>query len=139
MADQPQTPGRERPLSPHLTIYRWQVTMLASITHRVTGMALSVGALCWAWWLVSSSNGPEGDDSLMVVATTPIGLVILFGFAWSLSFHLLNGFRHLAWDLGYGFNKATATQTGSLVYILSLVAAIGVFAFVWTGHAGYLL
>src|SRR3569833_5718 len=84
MADQPQKPGRERPLSPHLTIYRWQVTMLASITHRVTGMALSVGALVLAWWMVSISNGPEGYDSFLVVATTPIGLVILFGFAWSL-------------------------------------------------------
>jgi len=138
MADQPQKPGHERPLSPHLTIYRWQVTMLASITHRATGMALSVGALVLAWWLVSVSNGPEGYDSFMAVATTPVGLLILFGFAWSLSFHLLNGIRHLAWDLGYGFNKATATQTGSLVYILSLVAALAIFAFVWTGHAGYL-
>lgn len=138
MADQPQKPGHERPLSPHLTIYRWQVTMLASITHRVTGIALSVGTLVLAWWLVSVSNGPEGYDGFMSVVATPIGLVILFGFVWSLSFHLFNGIRHLAWDLGYGFNKATATQTGSLVYILSLAAAIGIYAFVWSGHAGYL-
>ena len=68
MADHPQQPGHERPLSPHLTIYRWQVTMLASITHRATGMALSVGALVLAWWLVSISNGPEGYDSFMPVA-----------------------------------------------------------------------
>ncbi len=101
-------------------------------------MALSVGALVLAWWLVSISNGPEGYESFMSVAGSPIGLVLLFGFAWSLAFHMLNGIRHLAWDLGYGFNKVTATQTGSLVYILSLVAAIGIFAFVWTGHAGYL-
>lgn len=138
MADNPQKPGRERPLSPHLTIYRWQVTMLASITHRATGMALAVGALVLAWWLVSISNGPEGYESFMSVAATPVGLVVLFGFAWSLAFHMLNGIRHLAWDMGYGFNKVTATQTGSLVYILSLVLAIGVFAFVWTGHGGYL-
>src|ERR1700759_2743161 len=67
MADNPQKPGHERPLSPHLTIYRWQVTMLASITHRVTGMALAVGALVLAWWLVSISNGPEGYESFMAV------------------------------------------------------------------------
>ena len=73
MADNPQKPGHERPLSPHLTIYRWQVTMLASITHRVTGMALSVGALVLAWWLVSISNGPEGYESFMAVAATPVG------------------------------------------------------------------
>jgi succinate dehydrogenase / fumarate reductase cytochrome b subunit len=112
--------------------------MLASITHRVTGIALAVGTLVLAWWLVSVSNGPEGYESFMAVADTPLGLVVLFGFAWSLAFHLLNGVRHLAWDLGYGFNKVTATQTGSLVYVLSLVVAIGIFAFVWTGHGGYL-
>jgi succinate dehydrogenase / fumarate reductase cytochrome b subunit len=94
--------------------------MLASITHRVTGIALAVGTLVLAWWLVSVSNGPEGYESFMAVADTPLGLVVLFGFAWSLAFHLLNGVRHLAWDLGYGFNKVTATQTGSLVYVLSL-------------------
>jgi succinate dehydrogenase / fumarate reductase, cytochrome b subunit len=138
MADKPQKPGHERPLSPHLSIYRWQVTMLASITHRATGIALAVGTLVLAWWLVSVSNGPEGYESFMAVATTPVGLIVLFGFAWSLAFHMLNGIRHLAWDMGYGFNKVTATQTGSLVYVLSLVLAIGIFAFVWTGHAGYL-
>ena len=112
--------------------------MLASITHRATGVALAFGTLVLAWWLVSISNGPEGYESFMSVATTPLGVLVLFGFAWSLAFHLLNGIRHLAWDLGYGFNKVTATQTGSLVYVLSLVLAIGAFAFVWTGHAGYL-
>src|SRR5580693_7065973 len=94
MADHPQKTGaRARPLSPHLSIYRWQVTMLASITHRFTG---------------------------------------------ALAFHLLNGIRHLVWDLGYGFDKHTATQTGSLVYVLSVVLAVAIFAFVWTGYGGYL-
>jgi len=138
MADMPQKRAHERPLSPHLTIYRWQVTMLASITHRATGLALMVGALALAWWLVSVSNGPEGYESFMALANTPIGWLILFGFTWSLSFHMLNGIRHLAWDLGYGFNKVTATQTGTLVYVLSVVIAVGLFAFVWTGHGGYL-
>jgi succinate dehydrogenase / fumarate reductase cytochrome b subunit len=137
MADQPQKPGRERPLSPHLTIYRWQVTMLASITHRVTGMALAVGALVLAWWLVSVSNGPEGYDSFMAVAITPIGLLILFGFAWSLSFHLLNGIRHLAWDVGYGFEIQTARTTGWAVVIGSIVLTVVIwgFALLLGGHA----
>jgi succinate dehydrogenase / fumarate reductase cytochrome b subunit len=138
MADMPQKRAHERPLSPHLTIYRWQVTMLASITHRATGLALMVGALALAWWLVSVSNGPEGYESFMALANTPVGWLILFGFTWSLSFHMLNGIRHLAWDLGYGFDKVTATQTGTLVYVLSVVIAVGLFAFVWTGHGGYL-
>lgn len=141
MADHPHetgAPATRRPLSPHLTIYRWQVTMLASITHRVTGIGLGLGALVLAWWLVAVSNGPEGYGGFMDYADTPLGLLILFGFTWALSFHFLNGIRHLAWDLGYGFEKHIATQTGSLVYVLSVVLALAIFAFAWTGHGGYL-
>lgn len=132
----PQKPGR--PLSPHLTIYRWAPTMLVSITHRLTGTALSVGSLVLAWWLVAISNGPEGYQSFYAAAASPLGLMVLFGLTWSLAFHLLNGIRHLAWDMGYGFNKATAQQTAILVIGLSLLLAAGVFALAWTGHAGYL-
>ena len=138
MADNPQKPAHARPLSPHLSIYSWQMTMLGSIVHRATGTALSVGALALAWWLVCVSNGPESFDLFMSWAASPLGLVILFGFTWSLAFHLLNGVRHLAWDLGYGFDKHVATQTATLVFVLSLVIAVGVFAIAWTGHAGYL-
>ena len=138
MADNPQRTGHARPLSPHLTIWRWQVTMLSSIMHRATGMALSAGAIVLAWWLVSISNGPEGYDSFMVYAAMPLGVIVLFGFTWSFAFHFFNGIRHLAWDLGYGFDKHLATRTGFLVFALSFLVAIGVFAFVWTGHAGYL-
>jgi succinate dehydrogenase / fumarate reductase cytochrome b subunit len=138
MADNPQKPGHARPLSPHLTVYRWQMTMLGSIVHRLTGMGLAVGALALAWWLVAISNGPESFEFFESWATTPLGLVLLFGFTWALGFHLLNGVRHLAWDLGYGFDKHVATQTATLVFILSLLIAVGVFALAWTGHAGYL-
>jgi succinate dehydrogenase / fumarate reductase cytochrome b subunit len=133
-----KTPHGERPLSPHLTIYRWAPTMLVSITHRVTGMALSVGSLALAWWLVAISNGPEGYEGFYAVAASPLGLLVLFGFTWSLAFHMLNGIRHLFWDMGYGFAKATAQQTAILVIALSLLLSAAVFALVWTGHAGYL-
>jgi succinate dehydrogenase / fumarate reductase cytochrome b subunit len=141
MADNPQKPGSPqagRPLSPHLTIYHWAATMIVSITHRATGIALSVGALVLAWWLWAISNGPESYQTFYAVALTPIGLVVLFGFTWSLAFHLLNGIRHLAWDLGYGFDPPTAHQSALLVIALSLLLAAGVFALVWTGHGGYL-
>jgi succinate dehydrogenase / fumarate reductase cytochrome b subunit len=138
MADNPQVPGRSRPLSPHLTIWRWQVTMLASIMHRATGMALSAGAIVLAWWLVSISNGPEGYDSFMAYAAMPLGLVVLFGFTWSFAFHFCNGVRHLVWDLGYGFDKHTAGKTGFAVFALAFLIAIAAFALVWSGHAGYL-
>ena len=138
MADIPQKAGRERPLSPHLTIWRWQVTMLASIMHRATGMALAGGAVVLAWWLVSISYGPEGYESFTAYAAMPLGLIVLFGFTWAFAFHFFNGIRHLAWDLGYGFDKHTATKSGFLVFALAFLIAIAAFALVWSGHAGYL-
>lgn len=139
MAENPQSQAvRERPLSPHLTIYRWPVTMMTSITHRATGMALSVGAVILAWWLVSISNGPEGWQSFHAVMDTIPGLVVLFGITWSLCYHFLSGLRHLAWDLGYGFNKKIAERNSVIVFALSVLAALAVFALIWTGHAGYL-
>src|SRR5476651_1470873 len=110
MAYNPQRPGHARPLSPHLSIYRWQMTMLGSITHRATGTALAVGAVVLAWWLVSISHGPESYALFTRWAGSPLGLILAFGFTWSLAFHLLNGIRHLAWDLGYGFDKHVATR-----------------------------
>ena len=139
MAENPQSQAvRERPLSPHLTIYRWPVTMMTSITHRATGMALSVGALILAWWLVSISNGPEGWQSFHAIMDTIPGLVVLFGVTWSLCYHFFSGLRHLAWDLGYGFQKQVAERNSVIVFALSFLAALAIFALVWTGHAGYL-
>ena len=141
MAENPQVSGNPqagRPLSPHLGIYHWAPTMIVSITHRATGVGLSVGALVLAWWLVSVSNGPEGYQGFYSIMATPVGLVLLFGFTWSLAFHMLNGIRHLFWDMGYGFQKQTARNTALLVIALSLVIAAAVFAIGLSGHAGYL-
>jgi succinate dehydrogenase / fumarate reductase, cytochrome b subunit len=139
MADNPQAQARPaRPLSPHLTIYHWAPTMLVSITHRVTGVGLSVGMLVLAWWLVAISNGPDGYQGFYNLVGSPIGLLAMFGFTWALAFHTLNGIRHLAFDLGYGFKKETARLSALLVIGLSLLVAAAIFALVWTGHAGYL-
>ena len=139
MAANPQRQGAAtRPLSPHLTIYRWPATMLTSITHRATGMALAGGAAVLAWWLVSISNGPEGWQSFHAVMDTPLGLLVLFGLTWSLVYHFLNGVRHLAWDLGYGFAKQIAERNSVIIIALSLIGALAIFALSWTGHGGYL-
>jgi succinate dehydrogenase / fumarate reductase cytochrome b subunit len=139
MADNPQKPAaRSRPLSPHLTIYRWPVTMATSITHRATGVGLSVGAVILAWWLVSISNGPEGWQSFHALSDTPIGLLVVFGLTWSLVYHFLNGVRHLAWDLGYGFEKHLAERNSTMILVGSVVIAVAIFALAWTGHGGYL-
>ena len=139
MAENPQRQAAAtRPLSPHLTIYRWPVTMMTSIAHRVTGTGLSLGALVLAWWLVSISNGPEGWQSFHTVMDTPLGLLVLFGLVWSLVFHFLNGVRHLAWDLGYGFEKNLAERNSMMILVGSIVIAVAIFALAWTGHGGYL-
>lgn len=139
MAENPQTPpAHVRPLSPHLTIYRWPVTMMTSIVHRITGMALSVGLVILAWWLISISNGPEGFEAFHAVMDTPLGILVLFGLTWSLAFHFLSGLRHLAWDLGYGFTKQASRQGSIAVIALSLIVAVAIFACIWTGHGGYL-
>jgi succinate dehydrogenase / fumarate reductase cytochrome b subunit len=117
-----------RPLSPHLQIYRWPVTMMTSITHRATGVALAAGTVLLAWWLIAIATGPDAYATFRMIAASPIGLVVIFGFIWSLAFHLLNGIRHLAWDVGLGFAVPTAARTGVLVIILSILLAIGVFA-----------
>jgi succinate dehydrogenase / fumarate reductase cytochrome b subunit len=128
---------RARPLSPHMTIYRWPVTMATSITHRMTGIAMSIGTLVLAWWLIAAASGPEAYATFSHLAGSWIGRIVLFGFTWSLAFHLLNGIRHLAWDMGYGFSIPTAKMTGWLVIILSVLLAVAVFALTCTGHAGY--
>ena len=137
MADTPHLAPRGRPLSPHFGIYRWPVTMVTSIVHRATGIALSAGTLLLCWWLIAIANGPETFNEFISVASTPLGEVILFGFVWSLAYHLLNGIRHLAWDLGYGFAVPTANRSGIFVMAASVVLAAGAFALAYTGHGGY--
>jgi succinate dehydrogenase / fumarate reductase cytochrome b subunit len=142
MADAPNSPGPSprpygRPLSPHLQIYRWPITMAASITHRATGIALAAGTLFLAWWLVAAATGPDAYALFARAAANPLGEIVLFGFLWSLMFHLLNGVRHLAWDAGYGFRVPTAKLTAALVYIGSLVLAAGAFAVGLMVKAGF--
>ena len=133
MSDVSNSPGpsgrpRGRPLSPHLQIYRWPITMVASITHRATGMALAAGLLLLAWWLIAAESGPDVYRIFMNAAGNILGEIVLFGFLWSLSYHLLNGIRHLVWDIGYGFNVPTARLTAALVFAASLLLAGGAFA-----------
>jgi succinate dehydrogenase / fumarate reductase cytochrome b subunit len=102
--------------------------MATSIAHRATGIALSAGTIIVAWWLLALAAGPDYYDTFSAVARHPIGQIILFGFVWSLAFHLLNGIRHLAWDIGLGFDVQTANRTGVFVIALSLLLAVVVFA-----------
>lgn len=133
MSDMPNSPGPSgrpygRPLSPHLQIYRWPITMIASITHRATGMALAAGLVLLAWWLLAAATGPDAYGLFARLAANIIGEIVLLGFLWSLAYHLLNGIRHLVWDIGYGFHVPTARITAVLVFAGSLLLAAGAFA-----------
>ena len=134
MAEHPQ---KARPLSPHLGIYRWPVTMATSLTHRMTGMGLAGGMLLIAWWLIAVAYGPETFNFFNSTMSTQLGQVVLFGFTWALAYHLVNGIRHLAWDFGYGFPVPTANKTGIFVFVLSLLLAAAAFALAYLGKGGY--
>lgn len=113
----------DRPLSPHLTAWRWHVTMFASIAHRISGVALYVGALGLAVWLTMLASGGETFAAADEFLRTPLGQIGLYALVAAFGYHLLNGIRHLFWDIGMGFKPTTANQTawGAL-----FVGAIGV-------------
>ena len=136
MAEEPHKPGAH-PLSPFLTIYRWPITMATSIVHRMTGVGLAGGAIVVTWWLWAAANGPETYNQFLDLISTTLGQLVVFGFVWALAYHTVNGVRHLAWDLGYGFAVRTANATGILVFALSIVIAAGIFAAAWLGYGGY--
>ena len=120
---------RPRPLSPHLTIWRWGPAMAVSILHRATGIALSLAGLAiLAWWLMALAQGPDAYAVFSKAAHSPVGLIILIGITWSFFQHLLSGIRHLVTDSGaafeLGINKSSAIMTivGSVLLTILLWA-----------------
>lgn len=122
----------DRPLSPHLQIWRWNVTMALSILHRAAGVGLGLGTLLLAWWLIAAASGPEAFATAQAFLGSILGRLVLLGFTAALFFHLCNGVRHLVWDAGYGFEVATAERTAWLTVaatvLLTLVAWIAGYA-----------
>jgi len=123
--------AQSRPLSPHLQVYRWQITMTMSILHRASGVVLTVGAFGLAWWLLALAADGEQYAHASALVASPVGLVLLFGFSLSLVYHLLNGLRHLMWDMGWGFDIPEIYRSGWAVAVLTVVftAAIWFAAF----------
>ena len=121
---------RERPLSPHLQVYRWQITMTMSILHRVTGVGLTIGAFGLAWWLLAVAAGGDAYAHAAACVASPFGQFLLLGFSASLVYHLLNGIRHLLWDAGIGFEIPEFYASGWTVAALTVVltAAIWIVA-----------
>lgn len=119
----------ERPLSPHLQVYRWQMTSVLSILHRASGIWLCVGAVVLVWWLLAAASGPAAYAIVEGFLRSPPGLFLVFLWTVSLFYHLCNGVRHLAWDCGWGFEIETAYRNGWIVLVLS--AALTVIAWIF--------
>ena len=118
----PEPRVRERPLSPHLQVYRLQLTSTLSILHRATGIALSAGVLYLTAWVVCASGSYEVYAKFQAFNSSIVGRIVLGGWLFCLFFHLFNGIRHLFWDVGYGFEIKDAYRSGWLVVAASLVA-----------------
>jgi succinate dehydrogenase / fumarate reductase cytochrome b subunit len=119
---------RERPLSPHLSIWRWHITMAGSILHRVTGVGLYLGALIVAWWAVALASGPEPYAQFKHLMDSFIGKFVLFGMTLSFFYHLAAGVRHAVWDLGYGLTPKTANALTAATFAFALAATAAVWA-----------
>lgn len=106
-----------RPLSPHLSIWKWRPTMAVSILHRATGHALGLaGLLLFAWWLLAAASGPEAYSRFAGFAASPLGWIVWIGLSWSLFQHLLSGVRHLVMDAGVGYSLEAARRSALLVF-----------------------
>lgn len=123
-----------RPLSPHLQIYRLPLVAILSITHRITGVALSAGTLLLVIWLGSAAYGPEAYDQVSACLASPFGLFVLFGFSAAFYYHLCNGIRHLVWDFGRGFELPTVARSNKLVLLGAVVLTAATWAYALMHH-----
>ena len=127
---------RQRPLSPHLQIYRPQLTSVLSITHRITGIILVLGTLLLVYWLLAAASGPDAYASAQALLASWIGRVVLLGFSFALFFHLCNGIRHLFWDVGMGFELKTAYASGNAVIAASIALTLAAWGLAYAMRGG---
>lgn len=116
--------SRPKPLSPHLQVFRWPLTMALSISHRITGGALTGGLVLVVLWLAALAAGPESFAVANAIAGSWLGILVLFAMTVATFLHFANGIRHLAWDFGYGFDMATTQKSGVAVLVFTGVATV---------------
>ncbi|MEM7522494.1 MAG: succinate dehydrogenase, cytochrome b556 subunit [Pseudomonadota bacterium] len=120
--------GRNRPLSPHLTVYRPQITSMLSVLHRGTGVAMAFSLALVVWWLLAAATGSEYFEFVDGLLTSVIGFLILLGSAFAFFYHMCNGLRHMWWDMGFGYEMDQVTQSGYVVLgasgVLTLILLI---------------
>ena len=119
--------AHNRPLSPHLQVYRPQITSILSITHRLTGIVLCAGAFLLTYWLMAATYGPESYSTAQSILGSWFGRLVLLGVVFSLWFHLANGIRHLAWDVGLGFELEHVRASGIVVIVVASVLTVATF------------
>ena len=115
---------RSRPLSPHLQVYRFEWTMLLSITHRITGVGLAAGSILLVWWLIALAIGPGYFAMAQGMLSSWVGRLLLLGWTWAMFYHLCNGIRHLCWDAGWGLDIRTARNSGLVVVAGSVLLTL---------------
>jgi succinate dehydrogenase / fumarate reductase cytochrome b subunit len=117
-------PPTERPLSPHIQIYRPQITSVLSILHRITGVALTIGTLFLTWWLVAAAYGEDAFANAQGFLGSIVGQVMLWGFTFAVFYHFANGIRHLAWDFGWGFELGEVRASGVAMVAFAVGATL---------------
>ena len=133
MAEARTSAAKNRPLSPHLQIYRPMLTMMMSIVHRVTGAALYFGTLLMLWWLIAAAAGPNPYANVQWFLESVIGRLILFGYTWAMAHHMLGGIRHLIWDTIHGLEPAER----EMLTLATLIGSIALTLILWV--VGYLV
>lgn len=116
--------ANKRPLSPHLQVYKPQLTSVLSILHRGTGVVLAIGTLLVTYWLAAIAGGEESFQAANAILGSWFGKLMLFGWSWALFYHLANGIRHLVWDAGFGFDLPTVYLSGKITVAASFVLTI---------------
>jgi succinate dehydrogenase / fumarate reductase cytochrome b subunit len=114
----------ERPLSPHLQVYRWYFTMALSIAHRATGVAMATGLLFLTWWLVALASGPGAFGVVRAIVDSWFGTLVLLVYTFIVFYHMGNGVRHLVWDAGYGYDIEVARRSGMAVLVFAGVMTV---------------
>ncbi len=123
--------ARQRPLSPHLQIYRLPLPALMSITHRMTGIILSSGTVLLAVYLLALAQGPDSFALVSGLISHPLGQLVLFAYSLALFYHACNGIRHLFWDAVIGLNIPAIYKSGQLVLVMAVVLTAGLWAYIW--------
>jgi succinate dehydrogenase / fumarate reductase cytochrome b subunit len=124
-------PERIRPISPHLQVYRWQIGNSLSILHRITGSALALGLLALCYWLIALAGGQASYRAAVRALASPLGMLLLIGWTFAFFYHLLNGVRHLLWDVGLGFERMERHASGWIAVLGSIGLTLGVWALLW--------